>query len=94
MVAKIFAGILAVAVLGTGGYVYLHSAHEKGDCGACPTAIASQVAASCCSEESEEAPSCCQSGSRASMLDSFAKTCENPQSETFEVLAIQPREVK
>jgi hypothetical protein len=91
MVAKIFAGVLAVAVMGTGGYVYWQSAMDDSGCTGCPSALANKATPSCCSEE-EETPSCCQSGSRAGMLEAFAKTCETP--DTQEVLAIEPREVK
>jgi hypothetical protein len=95
MVAKIFAGVFGVLVLGVGAFVYHHNT------GSCPFSCGTTEAQvttpeSCCS--TEETPSCCQSTSRASLVSTGHSCCADAPVCTVkdgqEILAIQPREVK
>lgn len=92
MLFKILAGVLGVAVLGGGTFVYVN--HNDGACplglfgssekpSCCPAAEAtctkSNVAVSC------ETPSCCEESATADLSEA------KPNGE---VLAVEPREVK
>jgi hypothetical protein len=92
MVAKVLAGLFAVAVLSAGGYTYWHYS-DGGHC--CPL----QAAANQLGGESPETPPCCQQPSRTDCmnLSTGDGCCEDvvmTGSPTPEVLTIPPREVK
>lgn len=92
MLFKILAGVLGVAVLGGGTFVYVN--HNDG---ACPLGLFG----------SSEKPSCCPVAAAACTESNVATTCETPScceeaatadltisTPVSEVLAVEPREVK
>lgn len=83
MFGKILVGLVALLVIGVGGYMYFGpecSNHIPGTCG-------SQTAPTACSA-GEETPSCCASVSRV------AACCEAGEASACEELAVMPRETK
>ena len=94
MLFKILAGVLGVAVLGGGTFVYVN--HNDGACplglfgssekpSCCPAAEATCTKADVAATSTCESPSCCEDAATADL------TISTPVSE---VLAVEPREVK
>jgi hypothetical protein len=93
MVAKILAGLLAVAVVSVGGYTY-YQYSDGSPC--CASRSQTSAPSTGCPSESDTPP-CCTEPSRTSCmtLPAGEGCCDDPPSKSStEVLNIPPREVK